>query len=85
MILDSSFIHRGILVECSITCPTCAECAKSFRILRVNNPHGSIDAEFYHPTATCAGSMVLSKAAALDLLRLALDFAVNRPNVVPWR
>jgi hypothetical protein len=62
----------GILVDRIIECPVCEHRARSFRILRVKNLC-IIEGEFYHGTATCAGSMVPDIAAAMDLLRLAVE------------
>lgn len=71
---------RGVFVDCAIRCPTCAESAGSFRILRVSNCRGSIDAVFHHPTGACTGSMILSRAAALDLLRMAVQSFDSAPG-----
>jgi hypothetical protein len=62
----------GFLVERIIECPVCKQRAHSFRIVRVKDLH-TLEGEFYHATATCAGSMVPGIAAAMDLLRLAVE------------
>jgi hypothetical protein len=65
--------HRdGFLVERIIECPVCEQKARSFRIVRVKDLR-TLEGEFYHETATCAGSMVPGIAAAMDLLRLAVE------------
>lgn len=64
---------RGVFIDCAIRCPTCAESAWSFPILRVNNSCGSIQAVSHHSKGACIGSMILSKAAALDVLRMAVE------------
>jgi hypothetical protein len=67
--------REGILLHCVIECPVCGEKARSFRIRRVMNLH-TVNGEFYHRTATCAGSMTPDLPAAMDLLRLAVGRAV---------
>jgi hypothetical protein len=69
------FNRDGILLACVIECPVCGEKAHSFRIRRVMNLR-TVNGEFYHRTATCAGSMTPDLPAAMDLLRLAVGRAV---------
>jgi hypothetical protein len=64
--------REGILLHRVIECPVCGERASSFRIRRVINLR-TLEAEFYHMTATCAGSMTPDLSAAMDLLRLAVE------------
>ena len=64
--------HEGIFLPRAIECPVCGESAHSFRIRRVMNLR-TVDGEFYHKTATCAGSMTPDMPAAMDLLRLAVE------------
>ena len=64
--------QEGILLRHVIECPVCGERAYSFRIRRVMNLH-TVYGEFYHGTATCAGSMTPDMPAAMDLLRLAVE------------
>jgi len=64
--------HEGILSPRVIECPVCGERAHSFRIRRVRDLR-TVDGEFYHRTATCAGSMTPDMPAAMDLLRPALE------------
>jgi hypothetical protein len=71
---NDHFDHEGILLHRVIECPVCGEKAHSFRIRRVINLR-SVDGEFYHRTATCAGSMMPDMPAAMDLLRLAVERA----------
>jgi hypothetical protein len=71
---NDRFNHENILVHCVIECPVCGEKAHSFRIRRVMSL-GTVDGEFYHRTATCAGSMTPDMPAAMDLLRLAVEGA----------
>ena len=68
--------HEGILLFRVIECPVCGEKAHSFRIRRVMNLR-TVDGEFYHGTATCAGSMTPDIPAAMDLLRLAVEGLQN--------
>jgi len=65
--------HEGILLHCIIECPVCGEEALSFRIRRVINLR-TVVGEFYHRTASCAGSMT-PDMPAMDLLRLAMEGA----------
>jgi hypothetical protein len=74
MLAFNGLAQSGILVDRIIECPVCDKKASSFRMLRVRNLH-SVDSEFYHGTATCAGSIVPDIAAAMDLLRLAVEAA----------
>jgi hypothetical protein len=74
--------HEGILLRCVIECPVCGEKAPSFRIRRVMNLR-TLDAEFYHTTATCAGSMTPDMPAAMDLLRLAVEGPAEPPLLGP--
>src|SRR6266446_2517210 len=64
--------REGILLPRVIECPVCGERAHSFRIRRVTNLR-TVDGEFYHRTATCAGSMTPDMPAAMDLLRQAVE------------
>ena len=64
--------NEGILLLRVIECPVCGEKAHSFRIRKVMNLR-TVDGEFYHNTATCAGSMTPDMPAAMDLLRLAVE------------
>ncbi len=64
--------HEGILLFRVIECPVCGEKAHSFRIRRVTNLR-TVDGEFHHRTATCAGSMTPDMPAAMDLLRQAVE------------
>jgi hypothetical protein len=50
--------REGILLPRVIECPVCGARAHSFRIRRVTDLL-TVDGEFYHGTATCAGSMTL--------------------------
>lgn len=70
--------HEGILLLRVIECPVCGEKAHSFRIRSVMNLR-TVDGEFYHRTATCAGSMTPDMPAAMDLLRLAVE-GVAKPS-----
>ncbi len=74
--------HEGILFPCVIECPVCGEKAHSFRIRRVMNLR-TVDGEFYHRTATCAGSMTPDMPAAMDLLRLAVEGPAKLPEPGP--
>jgi hypothetical protein len=58
--------YEGILLPRVIECPVCGERAHSFRIRRVTDLR-TVDVEFYHRTATCAGSMTLDMPEAMDL------------------
>jgi hypothetical protein len=62
--------NEGILLPRVIECPVCGESAHSFRIRRVMNLR-TVDGEFYHRMATCAGSMTPDMPAAMDLFCLA--------------
>jgi hypothetical protein len=64
--------HEGLFLPRVIECPVCGEKARSFRIRRVMNLR-TVVGEFYHRTATCAGSMTPDMPAAMDLLRLAVE------------
>ncbi len=64
--------RNGILVRRFIECSVCRKTANSFRLFRLKNLR-SVDAEFYHDGATCAGALLPKTEAALDLLRLALE------------
>jgi hypothetical protein len=64
--------QEGILLARVIECPVCGERAHSFRIRKVTDLR-TVDAEFYHSTATCAGSITPEMSAAMDLLRLAVE------------
>ncbi len=66
--------REGIIVERQFECPVCNETAHSLRIVRVRNLR-VLEGEFYHATATCAGSIVPGIAAAMDLLLLAVEAA----------
>ena len=68
---NDHFNREGILLHCFIECPVCGEKAHSFRIRRVMNLR-TVNGEFYHRTATCAGSMTPDLPAAMDLLRLSV-------------
>jgi hypothetical protein len=70
--------HEGILLPCVIECAVCGEKAHSFRIRRVMNLR-TVNAEFYHRTATCAGSMTPDLPAAMNLLRLAVEWVAKLP------
>lgn len=70
--------QEGILLHRVIECPVCGEKAPSFSIRRVINLR-TVDAEFYHTTATCAGSMTPDMSAAMDLLRLAVEGRAKPP------
>jgi hypothetical protein len=72
--------HEGIFLPRVIECPVCGESAHSFRIRRVMNLR-TVDGEFYHRTATCAGSMTLDMPAAMDLLRLAVEGVAKLPDL----
>jgi hypothetical protein len=72
---NDHFNREGILLHCFIECPVCGEKAHSFRIRRVMNLR-TVNGEFYHRTATCAGPMTPDLPAAMDLLRLAVGSAV---------
>jgi hypothetical protein len=74
------FDHKGILLPRVIECPVCGERAHSFRIRRVTGLL-TVDGEFYHRTATCAGSMTPDMPAAMDLLRLAVEEAAKPPEL----
>lgn len=74
--------HDGVFVYRAIACPVCGEKAHSFRIRRVLNLR-TVDAEFYHRTATCAGSMTPDMPAAMDLLRLAVEAVAELPALGP--
>jgi len=63
---------EGLFLPRVIECPVCGEKARSFRIRRVMNLR-TVVGEFYHRTATCAGSMTPDMPAAMDLLRLAVE------------
>jgi hypothetical protein len=78
--------REGILLPRVIECPVCGERAHSFRIRRVVDLL-TVEAEFYHRTATCAGSMTPDMPTAMDLLRLAVEEAAKRPELpvqVEW-
>jgi hypothetical protein len=64
--------RAGILIRRVIECPVCEQRAHSFRIVRVKDLR-TLEGEFYHGTATCAGSMVPEIAGAMDLLRVAAE------------
>jgi hypothetical protein len=72
--------YEGILLPRVIECPVCGERAHSFRIRRVTDLR-TVDGEFYHGTATCAGSMTPDMPAAMDLLRLAVEEVAKRPEL----
>ena len=72
--------HKGILFPRVIECPVCGERAHSFRIRRVTDLR-TVDGEFYHRTATCAGSMTPDMPAAMDLLRLAVEEVTKWPEL----
>jgi hypothetical protein len=72
--------HEGILLPRVIRCPVCSERAHSFRIRRVTNLR-MVDGEFYHRTATCAGSMRPDMPAAMDLLRLTVEAVAKLPEL----
>ena len=74
--------HEGILLFRVIECPVCGEKAHSFRIRRVMNLR-TVDGEFYHGTATCAGSMTPDIPAAMDLLRLAVEGVAKLSELGP--
>ena len=74
--------HEGILLFRVIECPVCGEKAHSFRIHRVTNLR-TVDGEFYHSTATCAGSMTPDMPAAMDLLRLAVEGVAKLSELGP--
>ena len=71
--------REGILLPRVIECPVCGERAHSFRIRRVMDLL-TVEGEFYHRTATCAGSMTPDMPTAMDLLRLAVEEAAKRLN-----
>jgi hypothetical protein len=73
-------IHEGIFLPRVIECPVCGKRAHSFRIRRVMNLR-TVDGEFYHKSATCAGSMTPDMPAAMDLLRLAVEEVAKRPEL----
>jgi hypothetical protein len=79
---NDRYNHEGILLPRVIECPVCGERAPSFRIRRVMDLR-NVDGEFYHRTATCAGSMTPDMPAAMDLLRLAVEEAakLSEPRV----
>jgi hypothetical protein len=70
---------EGILLSQLIECPVCGEKARSFRIRRVTN-FSSIDVEFYHETAACAGSITPDMQMAVDLLSLAVEGVAEPPQ-----
>jgi len=72
--------HEGIFLPRVIECPVCGESAHSFRIRRVMNLR-TVDGEFYHRKATCAGSMTPDMPAAMDLLRLAVEGVAKPPDL----
>ena len=74
--------HEGILLPRVIECPVCGEKAHSFRIRRVMNLR-TVDGEFYHGMATCAGSMTPDTPAAMDLLRLAVEGVAKLSELGP--
>ena len=76
---NDRFNHEGILLSRFIECPVCGEKAHSFRIRAVMNL-SIVDGEFYHRTATCAGSMTPEMPAAMDLLRLAVEGTAMLPE-----
>jgi hypothetical protein len=76
---NDRFNHQGILLPRVIECPVCGERAPSFRIRRVMDLR-TVDGEFYHRTATCAGSITPDMPAAMDLLRLAVEEAAKLPE-----
>ncbi len=56
-------------------CPLCGQQVHSLRILRITR--GRVAAgEFYHSTATCAGSLEPGHATS-DLLRLAAEMEIS--------
>ena len=57
--------YEGILLPRVIECPVCGERAHSFRIRTVTDLR-TVDGEFYHRTATCAGSMTPDMPAAME-------------------
>jgi hypothetical protein len=63
---DDRSKREGILFPHVIECPVCGESAHSFRIRRVRDLR-TVDGEFYHRTATCAGSMTRDTLAAIKL------------------
>jgi hypothetical protein len=58
--------RERILFPRAIECPVCGESAHSFRIRRVRDLR-TVDGEFYHRTATCAGSMTRDALVAIKL------------------
>jgi hypothetical protein len=62
----------AVLVQRVIQCPVCERRARSFRITRVKDLR-TVEGEFYHGKGICACSMMPSSAAAVDLLRLAIE------------
>jgi hypothetical protein len=76
---DGRSNRGGILVERIIECPVCEQRAHSFRIVRVKDLR-TLDGEFYHRRATCAGSMEPGLTAAMDLLRLAVEGSAESPG-----
>jgi hypothetical protein len=64
--------HEGILFLRVMECPVCGERVHSFRTRRVTNLL-TVDGEFDHRTATCAGSMTLDMPTTMDLLHLAVE------------
>ena len=77
---NDHFNREGILLPCFIECPVCGERAHSFRIRTVTDLR-TVDGEFYHSTATCAGSMTPDMPAAMDLLRLAVEEVAKLPEL----
>jgi hypothetical protein len=71
---NDRFTNKGILLNRVIACPVCGEKAHSFRIRKVSKLR-TVDSEFYHGTATCAGSITPDMPTAMDLLRLAVEYA----------
>jgi hypothetical protein len=64
--------REGILFPHVIECPVCGERAHSFRIRRVRDLR-TVDGEFYHRTATCAGSMTRDTPVDMEVLRPAVE------------
>jgi hypothetical protein len=60
---------QGIFLEGVIACPVCGGKASSFRVRKGTSPL-SVAGEFYHKTATCAGSLTPEMLAAIDLPRI---------------
>ena len=79
---NDHFNREGILLPYVIECPVCGEKAHSFRIRSVMNL-STVDGEFYHRTATCAGSMTPDMPAAMDLLRLVVEGTAKLSKLGP--